>query len=377
MFQVKTFNGIVSSIVQNIMALSDEITDFNEGSKVRTLVEAVSMEIDECYQQMLKGIYEAVPASIYKTFGFSLLPATPASGMVTFTRKSNFTGDISIPAGTQVKVPNTRTVYSVIEDNLLAGGEDEVDVYVVANAPGISGNVTAGAITESASALSSIESVSNPHPFMNGTDTETEVERKQRFARWVLSLSRATRSAIEFAAGQAVVTDADGTVTERVSRHLVYEPCVDGAPYGSQTMGDPGFVFVYVWNGASGASRELLNAVQTILLGAGDASGKKIPGWKGAGVTVTAIAVVPETVNISATLVIENSYDTATVREEVQDALESYFATLSIGEPALRSRIVETIMGIDGVADVNVIAPAANFPPQWNGVCSLGTVVLN
>ncbi|MFZ7110432.1 MAG: baseplate J/gp47 family protein, partial [Desulfatiglandales bacterium] len=279
MFQIKNFDSIVASMINNITSVNPNLSDFNVGSKVRTLLESVGHEIDTFYQVLLKGLYEAIEVAIYKTFSFTRLAASASSGYVTFTRTAGTTGVITIPAGTQVKVPNSSIVYATSGRASLLEGSDTVDVTVVANATGASGNASANTITEIVSSISGIQSVNNARSFINGRNEETDNERKNRFQRWIRSLARATRDSLAYGASLAEVISESGIVVERVVEAVVHEPCVDDTP-----PGPPGYVNVYLWNGVDGASSELIANARALLYGYADESGTRVAGWKGAGV---------------------------------------------------------------------------------------------
>lgn len=371
MFEIKTFDSIVRSTVENIALMSDEITDFNVGSKARTLVEAFAREQDQIYQNLLKGLMEAVPTAIYKGFGFTKLPATPAAGLVRFTRVSTVTGNISIPAGTRVKVPSTLNTYSTQEAQTLLSENSYVDIYVSASATGTDGNAAAGTITELVDEVSGIATVSNPSAFSTGTDEETDQARRIRFAKWVATLSRSTRAAVKYGAETAKLT-ASGLITERVVKSLVWEPCIDATP-----LGDPGYIEVYIWNGVDGASSDLIAEAKRIIEGYEEEDGTKVAGWKAAGIICDVLETTAQAVNITATITPSGGYTVSGVTPGINTVLDAYFAGLEIGEPCIRSKLIDLIMGVEGVYDVSLSTPAANIDPAYSAICTKGTITLS
>ena len=372
MFQIKSFDSIVASMINNITATTNSLTDFNTGSALRTVLESVASEIDQFYQSLLKGLYEAVPVSVYKTFSFEKEAAVAASGYVTFTREAGGSGDITIPAGTKVSVPNAEYSYSVNDDTVLADGSNTVDALVTASITGSSANCLVGAITMMTDEVDGVASVTNASAFINGADEETENERKIRFQSWLNTLARSTKESVYYGAINAQLTNASGFVTEQVTKALVHEPCTDEDP-----AGDPGYLDVYIWNGVDGASAELQAEVKKVLLGYVDAAGNKIPGWKAAGCILTVYSVSVDTVNVTAELTLASTAVQSTVDTAVKNAIDAYFQGLDIGESVIWAKLIDVIMGVSGVTDVTLTAPAANVDcSDWNYICAKGTVTL-
>src|SRR5690242_20752207 len=106
-FQMKTFNMIVASMVNWFGANQSEVTDFNQGSVARTLIEAFSSELAEVYFRIFSALEEAQAEAIYAAFDFPRKSATSASGVVLFQRETLTNTPISISSGSQVAVPAT------------------------------------------------------------------------------------------------------------------------------------------------------------------------------------------------------------------------------------------------------------------------------
>lgn len=372
MFQIKNFNSIVASMINNVTGGSDELTDFNTGSVVRTILEAAAAEIDQYYQALLKGFYEAVPVAIYKSFSFSRLPAVGASGYVTFTRESGYVGEITIPTGTRVTIPGESFNYAVVSGVVMEAGVNTVDALVLAAVTGSSTNCLAGSITSITDSIDGIASVTNAAAFTNGSDEETDGERKLRFQKWLNTLARSTRESIEYGASTVKLYDDSGVVTEQVTKVVVYEPCVDDTP-----IGDPGTVYVYIWNGVDGASSSLIAETSKILHGYVDDDGNKVAGWKAAGVVATVAAVTPTAVNVTATITLDGSRLEADVDADVEAAIGNLFSSLDIGESLIFSKLIQTVMDVEGVADVSFTTPTASTSAGGDyNICAQGTVTL-
>lgn len=110
-FQIKKFNSILASMINWVSSATDRITDFNTGSVVRTILEAVAIELEELYYQLLRAVEEAIEEAIYRTFNFPRNPAERATGNVRFTRLSGAEPEITINRGTLVGTDTDPVIY--------------------------------------------------------------------------------------------------------------------------------------------------------------------------------------------------------------------------------------------------------------------------
>jgi hypothetical protein len=75
-FRTKDFLSIVGGMINWMRGATDKVTDYRIGSVTRTMLEAPAIEIDELYQNMLRGLVDGIPVAIYQGFGFERLPAS-------------------------------------------------------------------------------------------------------------------------------------------------------------------------------------------------------------------------------------------------------------------------------------------------------------
>ncbi len=101
-FQVKKFNSLIASMINWMSGATTRVTDYNKGSVVRTILEAVAMEMEELYYQLLQATQEAIEEAIYRTFSFPRNPPEKATGTVRFTRLTGTEVIVSIPSGTLI-----------------------------------------------------------------------------------------------------------------------------------------------------------------------------------------------------------------------------------------------------------------------------------
>ena len=352
-FQIKDFASITASMVNVMRRTTKRVTDFNVGSVVRTMLEAVGIEVDQLYQEMFHGLKEAIPVSTYTTFDFGLQPATPATGSLTFYAAGSNTSDVLIAAGTSAKNPATGKVYTTISDVILLVGQPSVSAGAAASDAAASTNTGAGTVTVLLGAISGVIGVSNLVAFTGGSDIESEDSRRLRFQAFISSLNRGTLTALRYGATTAALRDADGNITERAAHIGIIEPYeVD------PVLNAPGFIEIYVHNGVGGTSPALIASVQQVIDGYYDENGAPVPGWKAAGVVVDCFAATEIVVPVTGVLTALPGYQVASLIDEAEIAIQSYVLSLPVGEKVIRAQIIEDVMSITGVYNFVPSLPA-------------------
>lgn len=366
-FRTRNFEQIVADALAEIYALTPQLTDFNEGSKLRSLIEAIAHEIDAAYVDMEQGLIEAVEAGAYRAFRFGRLPASPAFGPVTFSRSTPAPHDIPIPAGTIVEVPGTTKAYRVASDAVLIAGSTSVTVRVVALVPGAAGNTLAHTITQLRAPIPGIESVTNPSPFLNGRDEESDEERRLRFVDFLRSLARGTKDALVAGAKTAKLVEPDGLISEYVAQAICRTHDEDPSiPLGEAR--------VYIYNGRGGTSPQLVAECQRIIDGYTDDQGQPVPGYKGAGIVVRVLPATEQTQDVALAVTPMPGFTVDGLRPVIEKAVMDVFARLRIGQALLRSELIRAVKNIEGVYNVNLTAPPADVVPAPIAVVRLGSL---
>lgn len=188
-------------------------------------------------------------------FGLTRLPATAATGSVTFSRYST-SGTALVPSGAQVKTADGTQPFVVTVDTtnaawnatlngyVMASGTGSVTVPVQAVNAGTQGNVQAATITLIASAIAGVDTVTNASAFTNALNAETDAALRARFAAYIQALSKSTLAAI----GYAIVSVEQGLT------YVIQE----GTPGTAQ-------VTVTIDDGSGSPSSTLIGEVQTAI----------------------------------------------------------------------------------------------------------------
>ena len=372
MFQIKDFTSIAAGLINVVRATTNKVTDFNRGSVIRTMLEATAAEIEELYLQMYLGIKEAIPVSVFTTFGFNRQAAESAGGTIRFSTGGSLASSvIPIPLGTVVRVPGTSLTYATTAASFIAIGNSYVDVLVAAQASGLAGNVGADLITELVTPVAGVASVTNPSPFVNGRDVETDDERRVRFQGYISSLARGTKAAITYGAKTVTLTDGFGTVTEYVAHANVVEPWV------ADSAQPISLVRVYIHNGASATSGTLVTRCQQVIDGYYD-GGTAVPGWKAAGVQCIVSAASDQAVNVTGTVTIASGYSSVDVLAACTNAVKDYLQGMAVGEDVRLSELVAIIRrDVEGAFNVTLSAPTGDVAVADNAKAISGTVTLS
>ena len=169
-----------------------QVTDFNEGSEIRNLLEAFAVGI----YALLEEQHEATRiAFIHSSYGswldrlgelpFINLPRIEAEnsiGTVTFTLATAQENEFVIPEGTIVRCSSNDIDFVTAYDSSIVAGDLSVDVAVECTIDGVIGNVGSGEIDTviNDELNTDLISVTNNEAFTNGTDYEDDDFYRQR-----------------------------------------------------------------------------------------------------------------------------------------------------------------------------------------------------
>ena len=231
--------------------------------------------------------------------------------------------EVDIPAGT-VCMTAGGVRFATTREAAVAAGELYADAPVEAVEPGAAGNVGAGAVVYMAQPPVRIVACANVEPFTQGLDTEGDEELRERVLATYRRLANGANSAFYRQAAMSFPEVAAVTVLPK-SRGV---GTVDIVP--SQAL--------------LGELQDYFDQVREIAVD----------------VRVEAPAV--ETVDLSLKLWAAEGRDFAAVAGAVEDALRAWFNGERLGRPLPRAQITSLVFGVDGVANCEILSPAADLP---------------
>ena len=372
MLSLLNFTALVEAMAAAVQGAAAQIIDLSVGSVTRAMLEAqasVALWMQWLIVRVLQTTRAATSVgpdldSWVADFGVSRLAGASANGVVTLARWTPSLA-ATVPVGTLVRTTSGSEVFAVIADQtnsswssaangyVLAPGVASIVVPVSAVVSGVAGNVSPGSVTLLASAVPGIDTVTNQAAFAGGADAESDAALRVRFALYMDSRSKATRTAVEAAI----------TSTQQGLRWLLTE---NADPSGASR---PGFFTITLDDGSGNPPTSILNAVSSA-----------VDAVRPLG---TMFAVVPPLI-INVTVNLSLSYSPAApiavVNQNVSTAIAQFIDALAIGAGLPISRVAQLAYDADpGVANVTGIllnGQAMDLPPYPTGELRSFSVVV-
>lgn len=371
--QTQDFVTLVRNQVTAVQGYAKVLVDLTVGSILRAIVEAnaaVVIWLQGLILQVLAITRAATSSgadldSWVADFGVSRLPATFATGQVTFSRFTS-TQQAVVPVGSTVQTGDGTQQYTVTADTtnpayngtlggyVMAVGVASVSVPVKAVTAGAAANAVIGAVSTIVGAISGVDTVTNAAAFTNGADAESDAALRTRFIAYVASLSKATKSAVGYA-----ITSLQQGVTYSL---------VENETYGGTAQ--MGYFYAVVDDGSGAPSSTFLSTVSSAI----DAV-RPLCSSFGVFAPVVVNASVAMTVTVAA------GYDAAATKALVSNALKSYINSLSLGQSLHYSRLAQVAYdaspGVTNVTGVTLNGGTADLTATAKQVVKWSAVVVS
>lgn len=185
---VKAYAEILNQMINTMASKQNKITDFNEGSIIRTIFESVARPIEQAYIDTRNGYQNNLRAIPYSVFDFKRKAGTYAVGSVIFSRGAAINQVSDIPKGTQISSGDY--IFFTTESGRIPAGElNSSPISIKAKEIGNDYNINANSINTIDSVLTSdIVEVNNAAKCYGGTNDETETEMLKRFKDYINGL---------------------------------------------------------------------------------------------------------------------------------------------------------------------------------------------
>lgn len=369
---IKDFTTLVRDQVSAVQGRAAGLVDFTIGSLLRAIVES-NASVLQWIQQLIVTLLINTRASTASgddldtwmaDFGFIRLSADFATGSVTYSRFTP-TNSALIPIGSLVGSTDGSQQYAVVIDTtnsfysadlagyLVPAGTASVTVPVQASTAGSAGNALAGTVTVIVGSISGIDTVTNAAAFANGEDAETDTAFRARFVLWVQSLSKGTKSAIEYAIA-SMQQGVTYTLTENQD-------------YSGNTL--YGYFYAVVDDGSGAPS-------STFLASAASA----IDAVRAFTTRFGVFAPVLVTANVGMTITTDSSVTHSDVVANVNAALQTYIASLSLGQLLPYTQLAAIAYGvtpaITNVSGVTLNSATADLAASGKQVIRPGTITV-
>lgn len=341
--KTKRLSDILARLIDLTTARTSQLTDYTPGSVIRSLYEAIAMELETYYMLQEENITWGIEHGVLDSFGFTRREAKAAYGDVTLRLYSAAGADTVLPKGMNFyssddAYPQT---YVLQEAYNVPTGAASVTVQVFCTETGTVGNIPAGKIDSISNASTGVANVTNQADFNTGTDEESLSDIRARFQEFVDTRGRATLKAMDYAARRV----------EEVTGVYVYE--------------EVGKVTVYAHDANGDLPDEVANAVRTseeLYRPAG------IP-WE---VKATEKKLVDLNVQLTVTdaTLVPDGFDL-----KLQQQLTSYLNTFGAGRDLIIADVVARAINFSPlVYDASILTPESNVVVEPNQIIRAGNV---
>lgn len=369
-FTDKSFSDLVSDQVTAIQGVAAGLVDLAIGSILRAIVES-NAGVAQWLKQLIVNLLVTIRAatcsgadldSWMADFSFIRLSATAATGQVTFSRFTA-TNQALILVGAEVTTTDGTQSYLVTTDTtnaaydatqagyVMAAGVASISVPVQAVTAGAAGNAQAGTITIISGSIQYVDTVTNAVTFGSGEDAESDDAFRARFVLWIASLSKSTMAAIGYAIS-SMQTGVTYTLTENYAYNGTYQP---------------GYFYAVVDDGSGSPSSTFLGQAYSA-----------IDAVRGFTITFGVFAPTLVTANVSMTLSISASAVRSEVVALVVAAIETYIASLSLGQTLPYTQLATIAYGaspyVTNVTAVMLNSGVADLTATNRQVIRAGTI---
>ena len=386
---VRTADQITKEMIDYFVGATPRATDFTPGSVLRTMFEAVGITTERLDVAVGLATDEAIRGSSYLTFGFQRLGANPATGAVTGSIQPGVSGTFTIPEGTRFSVPGVALkLYQSTQDVsiVLSGSETNptIQIPIVATTGGVATNAAQGTITQIVTPINGLIAVTNNKALFNGHDIETDAERRQRFSQFIRTLQRATEDAIVIGALSTRILDVFGYEIDSVQKVNTIEnnPNIPSEVDDPPNLDNPrpGTIWIFIHNGISTPSSELISACQQVINGFEDTSKMPsvlVPGFKAAGIEALVFGAVEVVVPINITYQLVQGFIPEVVEPQILATVNRFFSTnIDVGDSLRIEPLKQQIAATPGLLDFTLDAPVTNVTALYKQMIIPGTIQL-
>lgn len=271
--------------------------------------------------------------------------ALPAAGTLRFYLDAAAGEDTPVPAGTEC-LNAAGAAFRTLEAGVIPAGSLYADIPAEAVEAGSGGNVPSGSVVYLRLAPTGVTGVTNPAAFAGGTDGEGDEALRER----VLSSYR------------SLPNGANAAYYENKVRSLEGVAAVTVLPR-SRGLGTVDVVFS-TRSGVPGAAE--LAAAQDLL-----DSEREIC------VDIRVLAPTVQSLDVTAELTVDEGADSAAVLAAARAAVEGYFDGRLLSRGVYRAGLTALLMGVEGVRNCLLTAPAEDLAPARGVLPRLGTLGLS
>lgn len=311
-FRIKGTDTILQKLITFVSVKTDKLTDFNPGSAIRTLLESVSLQMEEFYYDLKQAVQFAIKNSGYHAFGFTKNAARRATGKVNIFFMDSLRSPLVIKKGTEFHTGSTRLkrVYFVsTEDMYINTGAQSAIIPIACTEFGEVGNVQVGEISKMSIGMANIAYISNLEDFTDGKEEESEIDREIRFREYVHTLQRGTAEAVAYG-----IKTVPGVAGVWVDDNYI------------------GYMYAYIHDKHGNLSEELKQQVE-----------KAVFEYRSGGIEVEIRPIIKKVVDLSINVTYREGISAQKYDYFLEGLIEKYINTLKTSEDLYMSTLITTI----------------------------------
>lgn len=355
---IQSVEQIYTRLRNSMQANCDDITDYNKGSIIRTILEGIAGVGHKFYIDTKIGYDNNLKAIPYSVFGFEKKPGLKATGKVKFMATNPINSDTVIDKGTIVK--SGTLAFETSEFAVIKAGALESNLVTCqAESVGIEYNVEAKKINVINTIVpSNVVGVENPEKISNGTNEETDSQLLERFKIYINGLQGGNSYGIK----SAVLT-IPGVRSCSIEEHV--------------PLKDDIYSFtVWVDDGTGSMTDSLKNEIEDVINGTDTAEN---PGKRVAGERFETKAALSVPVNIIVHAAVKR-VDHDQARSEMTRTLNEYINSLTIGENVLISNLIVALKKYSYIQSLNIETNASDngdFMLEINQIARAGDITID
>lgn len=350
-FKRKTYTEIIESMEAKAKELFGENINLSERSPMGLFIRSIAWEMAMLWGELENTYLNsfAINATgialdnVVWDFGRTRFGAIAAQGKVRFEGDNGTEIPIGFVVGTKGGI-----LFSTTKAVTIANGEAIVDI--VANEPGVSGNVPAETITEIINPIAGVSSVSNIAATTGGTDAESDASLRERH----LSAIRKPTTGDNEAQYKAWAKEVQGVGNVKV------KPTTPSAGYTTIIITD---------SSNNTPSQDLLDKTYNYIDSVRPVN---------AGIYVN--PAVSKTINVNAKVMLAAGYTISQIQSSFTSSLQEYFSSISLKETYVSlPQIGVLLLGVDGVidySDLKLNDTTSNIPLADAEIPAIGTIEL-
>lgn len=326
----RDYNSLLTAMKNSTIANQSKITDFNSGSIILTIYEAIARIIEMAYIDTRTGYNNNLKEMAFSIFDFKKKNGVKATVEVSFSRDKETGLSVTIPAGTIISDGAFRFVTNMA--GVIKANEKKSNIVTAqAESIGKNYNIFANTINVIESIVpAEITSVNNESKAVGGADEESETEAMARFKQKINGLQGTNDYGLK-----AGILSIEGVRSVGIPEHFPPKNNVYNFT-------------IYVDDGTGKMTQELKDSILNVVNGDGTIVNS---GLRAAGINFDILPAEIVDVDIDVTCVIYRTED-AIAFADIKDVLTNQINDLKINEDVVWTDLILRLRRISYITDV-------------------------